>query len=180
MGVWESVLLTVAGGVMAAAAGLLGAAVQERQAARVRQDQQKREDQYRLHQDRVAAYIAFHLPASRARGIMQDAAGGTGEDATQRRAARNETHSAYVKVVLIGGADVIVAEHRIMTYIDSIVYQRELFDSNAWSDAIESFQEAARHDLTGHQDLAGIRERLDWPAAPPRRPASRAAAPSTP
>jgi hypothetical protein len=171
--IWESVLLTVVGGVVAAAAGLLGATLQARQAAQARQDQQKREDQYRLHQDRIATYVAFHLSASRARGIMQDVVGDAEEDDAQRRAVRNETQSAYIRVVLLGGAEVIMVARRIMAYIDSVVFRRGPFDSVIWTDAIGSFQEAARYDLTGHRDLADIWARADWPAPPPRRPPDR-------
>ncbi|MGW4467221.1 hypothetical protein [Micromonospora sp. NPDC004704] len=169
MSIWESVSLTVVGGVVAAAAGLLGAAVQARQAAQARRDQEKREDRYRLHQDRLATYVAFHLCASDARAILQDLVDDDDEDDAQRRAVRNETQGAYAKVVLLGGAEVIVAARRIMVFIDGVVYRREPFDSGAWSDVIGSFQEAARYDLTGHRDLADIWARHDWPAPPPRR-----------
>ncbi|GIG88223.1 hypothetical protein [Plantactinospora endophytica] len=168
MRIWESALLTVLGGLMAAGAGLLAAVLQGRQAARARAEQQSREDRYRLHQDRVAAYLDFHLSASNARGVMQDVTGETEEADAERRAARNATQHSYVMVMLIGGAETIAAARRTMVYIDGVVFRREPFDAPAWSDIIGGFQQAARYDLTGHRDLAEIWRMVDWPPPPPR------------
>jgi hypothetical protein len=169
VGVWESVLLTVVGGLMAAGAGTLGAAMQARQTARVRADEQKREDRYRLHQDCVAAYTAFHLSASAARRIMQNTSGNTDDDGAERRAARNDTHLAYVKIALVGDAGVVIAARRMMIYIDTVVYRQARFDTGEWTSGLDSFQEAARFSLTGHRDLVHIMSDMDWPAPPQHR-----------
>jgi hypothetical protein len=113
------VLSTITGGAVAAGAGLLTALMQARQATRLRRDDHIREDRYRLYRDRVEAYIAFHTLASKARRVMQDFAEDTSDDDAERREARNVAHLAFVKVALIGGAEVVAAARRVMINIDA-------------------------------------------------------------
>jgi hypothetical protein len=169
---WESVLSTVAGGAVAAGAGVLTALMQGRQASMLRAEQQRREDRYRLHRDRVDAYLAFHTAASEARRVLQNLTDGTPEDDRERRAARNATHLAYVKIALIGGAEVVAAARRMMIHIDGIAYGRAAFEVDAWNDVLDPFQEAARYNLTGQHDLAPIIVDPPWPS-PPAHPPSR-------
>ncbi len=172
-GMWESMLSTIVGGVVAAGAGGLTAFVQARQASRLRGQQQKHEDQYRLHQDRVPAYIAFRALAGKARGTLQDLTGDTPEGDAKRRDARNETHLAGIKIALIGGAEVVAAARRVMIHIDAITYGRDTFDTDAWSEVLAVFEEAARYDPTGLRDLASLMAVAAWPAPPPRPAATR-------
>lgn len=167
MGIWDSVLLTLVGGVVAASAGLLGSAFQARQTTRARREQHEREDQYRLHQDRVTAYIAFQDAVSRARRTIQNLVGDTEAEHAECRAARNEAHLAYVRVMLLGGSEVVAAARQTMIYLDGIVYRGEAFDASEWSAVNGWYQNAARHELTGQRDLPEIVAATDWPAPPP-------------
>ncbi|GAA4670529.1 hypothetical protein [Phytohabitans rumicis] len=165
---WESMLSTMVGGAVAAGAGVLTTLVQARQASRMRYEQQQREDRYRLYQDRVEAYVTFHTLASKARRVLQDFTDDTADDDLERREARNEAHLTYVKIALIGGIEVVAAARRVMIKIDAVTYRREAFDSDLFRHVISKFQEAARRDLTGQDDLASILVETHWPDAPPR------------
>jgi hypothetical protein len=50
---------------------------------------------------------------------MQDFAEDTSDDDVERREARNVAHLAFVKVALIGGAEVVAAARRVMINIDA-------------------------------------------------------------
>lgn len=169
MAIWESVLLTITGGLVAAGAGLLGTTLQVRQAARAGLAQHEREDRYRLHQERVAAYVEFAVSSGSARAAMQDLTSETDEDDDERRTARNDAQRHYLKIVLLGAAAVIVAARRMMAYADGVVFQRDPFDPDSWDDLLGSFLEAARHDLTGHTDLARAWAATHREPPPPRR-----------
>lgn len=134
----------------------------------MRYEQQQREDRYRLYQDRVEAYVTFHALASKARRVLQDFIDDTADDDVERREARNEAHLTYVKIALIGGVEVVAAARRVMIKIDAVTYRREAFDSDLFRQVISMFQEAARRDLTGQDDLASIIVETHWPDAPPR------------
>ncbi|GAA4457624.1 hypothetical protein [Phytohabitans houttuyneae] len=176
---WESILLTLTGGAVAAGAGVLTALMQARHATRLRREQREHEDRYRLYQDRVDAYIAFQTLASKARRVLQDFTDDTPEDDAERREARNAAHLAFIKVALIGGAEVVAAGRQMMITIDAVTYGREPYDSERYRTVLSGFRAAARHDLTGQDDLASIVADGDWPAPPPRprpvRPASNTA-----
>lgn len=165
---WNAMLLTIAGGAVAAGAGVLTTLVQARQASRLRYEQYMREDRYRLYQDRVGAYIEFQTSASKARRVLQDLADDTAADDTKRREVRNAAHLIYVRIVLIGGSGVVAAARRMMIKIDAITFGREAFDCESYRQVLGQFQEAARLDLTGRDDLATIMAEAEWPDAPPR------------
>jgi hypothetical protein len=166
--VWESLVSTAVGGVVAAAAGAVAMMIQSRQTARLRREQHEREDRYRLHQARVEAYLDFHTSASRTRAALQDFNSASGEDDVLRREARNATHLTYVRIALIGGTAVVASARRMMIHIDDITFGRTVFDASAWSNTLDEFQQTARQDLTGQRDLAAVTAQIDWLPPTPR------------
>jgi len=166
---WNSILSTIAGGAVAAGAGGLTSLIQARQAAQVRAEVRDREDQYRLHRDRVDAYIAFHAAIGSMRRILQNAANSAEEGNSRCRAARNDTHITYVRIALVGSTGVVAEARRMMIHIDAVTYGRAPFDSVVWNDALDGFQNAARYDLTGLKDLPTIISEVEWPAPPPHQ-----------
>lgn len=116
----------------------------------------------------MEAYIAFQTLASKSRRVLQDFVEDTPDDDVDRREARNAAHLAFVKVALIGGAEVVAAARRMMIKMDAYTFGREAFDSEQYREVLGRFQEAAPHDLTGQKDLAAIIAEAEWPALPPR------------
>jgi len=148
MAIWESLMLTALGGVIGLAGIWLGARVQAREADRVRREQFEREDRFRLHKERIAAYSEFYAATGRMRRLLKGH-----QDLSLCREHRSVLWLAYTTVLLIGDRSVLGAATAILGWADSIIANEKTYDEKEYTDMIHRFQNVGRADLTGATDL---------------------------
>jgi hypothetical protein len=124
----------------------VGARFQSREAARARQEQYRREDEYRLHQRRVDVYTAFCVDAGHMRALMASP-DRSGDGRARAVGARNALFEAYTSVALIGGPEVWEAAGAIMEFTDGVVFGGQEFDFAEWPRLIMRIRAASRRDL---------------------------------
>jgi hypothetical protein len=145
MGLWQSLLLTGTGAIIASAATWLGTRLQFKEAGRIRREQYEREDLYRLHQARVVAYCDLYSAAGKVRATLAwDAA-----PPESRRQARNAYWREAARVSLLGHEDVRNSAKAILAYVDAVIDGTTKFDPVTFGKVIQHLETAARTDLTG-------------------------------
>lgn len=145
----QSLLLTGLGGLLAIAGTIAGHAWQARENRRIRLEGYRREDRYRLYNDRLQAYRELHLAVGKARKALAGYSNESRDPDPSDRVMelRNEFWSAYTLVWLIGGMEVVRASTRIFNTVDAVVAGNEKFDSSRWGELVRSYISAARADL---------------------------------
>jgi hypothetical protein len=141
---WASAVSAVVGGLIGMVGTLLGARLQFKEAARVRAEQHEHEDTYRLHRDRMDAYVEFYL----AFGSLRKAATGNVDEAALMD-ARNEIWAWYTCILLLGERQVLDITKEILAFATEVAYDSDKYDDEALRVLSMRFQEVARRDLVG-------------------------------
>jgi len=145
---WQPLLLTGLGGVLAIAGTVIGQFWHARTARQERHEQWAREDAYRLHGERREAYAAFYLAAGHARLIMATyPAPISSEGLAELEEARMALWKEFVSVRLIGVRDVLAAARTLLTMVDRVAQRQEEFAPTPWVEAIDVYVGRARRDL---------------------------------
>ena len=142
MTTWISVVSGALGGVIGVLGTLLGARLQFKEAARVRTEQYRREDRFRLHKERIDAYADFYISAGIARRAMA-----SGAEQRKLSQARNRLWRAFARVLLVGEEEVLRSARPILTYVSDVAYEGVKFDADRYRELIAGFQRSARGDV---------------------------------
>lgn len=146
---FEDLMPTAVGGAAAIVGVWVGHYWQSREARQVRDEAFAREDQYRLHRDRLQAYHDFYTAAGRARRAItvagpDGAAVGSGHRAWDER---SDLWHGYTRVELIGADSVVRAARRVLDIIDGVVIRGEPYDDERWLEGIREYARIARSDI---------------------------------
>jgi uncharacterized membrane protein len=146
MSLWLPVIGTVVGGLLGITGSLVGATAQSRWAAKARNEQYLREDQFRLYSKRVEIYTAFNIAAGKTRAVL--IAGGARDD-QERRAVRNVLFEAQIPMELMARCRTRATARALLDFTDSVVFAGKQFDPEEWGPMIRELRHACRHDLIG-------------------------------
>ena len=144
MALVDSLLSAALGGLIGTSGTLLAWRTQAREARRTRGEQYRREDSFRLHAERVAAYHDFYMAAGHARGFMQRP---HTEDMVAE--ARREIWDGYPKLVIVAEEGVLRVASEILSYMTGVAHEGEEFDLEEYKALIRKYQFAIRADIIG-------------------------------
>ena len=157
MAIWESLVLTALGGGIGVAGAVAGARMQANDARRSRQEQYEREDRFRLHQERIAAYSRFYVIVGQLRASL-----GTDPQGQAALDKRAELWHAYTGVLLLGSEAVLKIAVEVVLQADNVVWRGAPLDRDAWRQLIRRLQLALRTDLIGTPLDDGSQEIPAW------------------
>jgi hypothetical protein len=145
----QSVILTGFGGLLAITGAIAGYLLQNREARRARLESYKREDTFRLHQDRRQAYQDFHLTFVRAQPSLYATIESPGdvELRAKVREARQEVHQSYLPLWHIAGPQVVQAARGILDVYDAVGWRDAPYSWDNWIDRVDCYVLAVRNDL---------------------------------
>lgn len=149
----EVLLPTVLGGLLAILGGVVGQFLQSRHSDRVRAADARRENRYRLYEQRLKVYEDFHIAAGPARVAMSRLASkerGEHPDPDLLEARSGVWH-AYVRLGLIGQEPVVRRARDLFNYVDDVVIRRGTFDSERWASLIRAYGRSAREHALAHE-----------------------------
>lgn len=150
----QSLLLTGLGGLIAITGTVIGQRLQAREAKNMRIEDRTREDRYRLHKERLDAYVRFHVQFGLARRPMlaYSEAADAPEALEQVSEARIAAWQAFVFVRLIGSPKAVAAARAVMWEITAVAWDEKKFEKDRWSDLVLAFRTAARRDVVGEDE----------------------------
>lgn len=162
----QSLLLTGIGGLLAIMGTFVGQHMQARVTQRIRDEDRAREDRYRLHAERLQAYVAFHTKFGEARRVLVRHSKSDNDSTAQVKAmeARNAAWHSFVTVRLIGSPDAVASARALMWEITAIAWEGKKFDPDEWSNLVVKFRTAARRDLVGADEalLPEVDGQSEW------------------
>lgn len=145
----QSLVLTGFGGLLAITGAIAGYLLQNREARRARSESYKREDLFRLHQDRRQAYQDFHVAFVRNQPSLW-ATIDFPDDADRRakvREARQEVHLSYLPLWHIAAEEVVQAARAILQIYDAVGWDSAPYIWGDWLNLVDSYTLAVRNDL---------------------------------
>ncbi len=149
MSLWESLLLSGAGGVLALGGTWVGFQIQVREQRRARSEQVSRENLLRLHAERVAGYTDFYREGGEMRAVLGRLAGAPNDDAliTEARRQREVLWNECARVTLIGSRLAASNAWALLNYVTDVTHGDAVLDSDQYRLLIWDFILAARADL---------------------------------
>jgi hypothetical protein len=145
----QSLALTALGGLLTIVGGIAGYLLQNREARRARSETYKREDLFRLHQDRRQAYRDFHIAFAGARPAV-DAVTESPDNAELRakvREARNVVHVSWVPLWHVGADEVVKAARNILNDMVAVGWHGATSPWMDYAKLVDSYVLAVRNDL---------------------------------
>ena len=176
MNLWESLLLSGAGGALTLLGTWVGFQVQAREQRKVRSEQIARDNLLRLHAERVAGYTAFYHEGGAMRAALHQLAKNPDDDKTVAEAwqQRNALWSACARVTLIGSQPAASKAWELLDYATDAIRGDVLFERSRYRKLIWDFVLTGRADLIFPEDPDTPLSRL-W--SPPDRSSDVSSAP---
>jgi len=152
MDLQDSLLLTTLGGLLAIAGTSLGAWWQLRISRETRREQYRREDMYRLQNERRQAYASYITVAGRVRTTLRNLGSQTSRE--EAVAARNDLYYWSVQIRLMGGHDIVMATEELLREVNEILFGGGELEEERYRSLVAAATDAARRELLRDSDLS--------------------------
>jgi hypothetical protein len=150
MNLQDWLLLTTLGGLLAIAGTSLGAWWQLRISRETRREQYRREDMYRLQNERRQAYASYIITAGRVRTTLKHLGPQTSRE--EAMAARNDLYYWFIQIRLMGGHDVVMATEELLQEVNEIIFGGGKLEEERYRSLVMAAEDAARRDLLRDSD----------------------------
>jgi hypothetical protein len=145
----QTLLLTSMGGILAICGALVGHYVQAREARKVRAETRQREDLYRFHEDRKAAYASCYQAFTCVRETLfwlEQRPNDT--DLNEKlRLQFLETHNVFTIVKLIGSHEIADVVSPLMQAVSAAALTGAALDKKAWGQNMDAMLRRSRKEL---------------------------------
>jgi hypothetical protein len=146
---WESLVLSVAGGALALIGTWVGVRLQARDQKKIRAEQAERDNLLRLHSERVSAYAAFYREALDMRHGLSHVFHFPDSPEWKKYTSTHKKNlsDAYTLVLLIGTQKAATAAQSLTHYTDDAFFKQVDFSQQHFSELLWTFILHARASL---------------------------------